>query len=169
MTKLAAQSLLLALVLLASCKKSSNSSTPAGGTITATVDGTPMTFNNVLIAKETAYSGAYVLTFSGASSLSSSSSPELSLTVDGTSAITTGTYSIGPSGNTPNLPAMSYSQGTTLIYGSDVTGTYASSIVITSLSKTNVQGEFTGTLTLITGSGATTKAITDGKFNVNFK
>jgi hypothetical protein len=168
MTKLAASSLLLALVLLASCKKSS-SPTPTGGTITATVDGTPMTFNNVLVAKDTAYLGAYLLTCSGASSLTSSSAPELSLTVDGTSAITTGTYSIGPSGNTANLPAMSYSQGTTLVYESDVTGTYESSIVITSLSKTNVQGTFTGTLTLITGSGATTKAITDGKFNVNFK
>jgi hypothetical protein len=100
---------MLALVLLASCKKSSSSSTtPSGGTITATVDGTPMTFNNVLIAKDTAFLGAYLLTFSGASSLTSSSSPEMSLTVDGTSAITTGTYSIGPSGNTANLPAISY-------------------------------------------------------------
>jgi hypothetical protein len=169
MTKLAAQGLILALVLLASCKKSSNSSTPAGGTITATVDGTPMTFNNILVAKDTSYLGAYLLTFSGASSLTSSSSPELSLTVDGDTSITTGTYNIGPSGYTTNIPAMSYSQGTSLVYESDVTGTYASSIVITTLTKTNVQGTFTGTLTLITGSGATTKAITDGKFNVNFK
>jgi hypothetical protein len=90
-------------------------------------------------------------------------------TVDGDTSITTCTYYIGPSGNTTNIPAMSYTQGTSLIYESDVTGTYASSIVITTLTKTNVQGTFTGTLTLITGSGATTKAITDGKFNVNFK
>jgi hypothetical protein len=168
MTKLAAQSLLFALVLLASCKKSSNASTPAGSTITATVDGTPMTFNNVLVAKDTAFSGAYVLTFSGATSLTASS-PELSLTVDGPTAITTGTYSLGPAVNTTNIPAISYTQGSSLIYLTDVTRTYSSSIEITSLSQTNVQGTFTGTLTLATGSGATTKAITDGKFNVNFK
>ncbi len=169
MTKLAAQCLIAAFVLLASCKKSSNSSTSStGGTLTATVDGTPMTFNNILVVKDTAYLGAYLLTFSGASSLSSSSAPELSLTVDGTSPITVGTYSIGPSGMTTNLPAMSFAQGTSLVYESDATGTYSSSIVITTLSKTNVQGTFTGTLTLITGSGAATKMITDGKFDVNF-
>ena len=89
MSKLAAQGLILALVLLASCKKSSNSSTPSGGTITATVDGTPMTFNNVLVAKDTSYLGAYLISISGISSLTASA-PELSLTVDGPSAVTTG-------------------------------------------------------------------------------
>ena len=169
MTKLPVQTLMLALVLLASCKKSSHSSTPAGGTITATVDGTPMTFNNILVAKDTAYLGAYLLTCSGASSLSSASSPELSLTIDGTSPIATGTYSIDASGNTTDLPAMSFSQGTSVVYSTDLSGANSSSIVITSLTKTNVQGTFTGTLTLTIGSGAATKAITDGKFDVNFK
>ena len=168
MSKLAAQGLILALVLLASCKKSSNSSTPSGGTITATVDGTPMTFNNVLVAKDTSYLGAYLISISGISSLTASA-PELSLTVDGPSAVTTGTYNLPPSGTITDVPALSFSQGTTLVYSSDVSGTYSSSVVITSLSKTNVQGTFTGTLTLSLGSGATTKAITDGKFNVNFK
>ena len=168
MTKLAAQGLVLALVFLASCKKSSNSSTPAGSTITATVDGTPMTFNNVLVAKDTSYLGAYLISISGISSLTASA-PELSLTVDGPSAVTTGTYNLPPTGTITDVPALSFSQGTTLVYSSDVSGTYSSSVVITSLSKTNVQGTFTGTLTLSLGSGATTKAITDGKFNVNFK
>ena len=159
---------MLAFVLLASCKKSNHSSTPAGGTITATVDGTPMTFNNILIAKDTNYLGAYALTMSGISSLTSPA-PELSRTVDGTAAVTTGTYSMNASGMTTDLPGLGFSQGTTLVYESDVTGTYPSSIIITTLTKTNVQGTFTGTLTLSLGSGATTKAITDGKFNVNFK
>ena len=69
---------------------------------------------------------------------------------------------------TDDLPALSFSQGTTLVYESDITGTYSSSIVITTLTKTNIQGTFTGTLTLQLGSGEATKAITDGKFNVNF-
>jgi hypothetical protein len=168
MSKLAVQGLMLALVLLASCKKSSSSSTPTGGTITATVDGTPMTFNNVLIAKDTSYLGAYLITMSGISALTASA-PELSLTVDGPSAVTTGTYNLPITGTTTDVPALSFSQGTTLVYSSDVSGTYSSSVVITSLTKTNVQGTFTGTLTLSLGSGATTKAITDGKFNVNFK
>ena len=168
MSKLAAQSLLLAFVLLASCKKSSNSSTPAGGTITAMVDGTPMTFNNILVAKDTAYLGAYAITISGISSLTASA-PELSLTVDGPSAVTTGTYSLPLSGTATDVPALSFSQGTTLVYESDLSGTYASSIVITTLTKTNVQGTFSGTLTLSLGSGSTTKVITDGKFDVNFK
>jgi hypothetical protein len=161
--------LILALVFLVSCKKSSTSpTTSGGGTITATVDGTKMTFNNVLIAKDTSYLGVYALTFAGATSLTSSS-PELSLTVDGTSPITTGTYNIGPSGNTTDLPGMGYTQGSSLIYESDITGAYSSSIVITSLSTTNVQGTFSGTLTLTLGTGATTKAITNGQFNVNIK
>ena len=168
MTKLAAKGLILALVLLASCKKSNHSSTPAGGTITATVDGTPMTFNNILVAKDTSYLGAYAITISGISSLTANA-PELSLTVDGPSAVTTGTYSLPLSGTVTDVPAISFSQGTTLVYESDISGTYSSSIVITTLTKTNVQGTFTGTLTLQLGSGATTKAITDGKFNVTFK
>lgn len=168
MSKLAAQTLLLAFVLVASCKKSNHSSTPAGGTITATVDGTPMTFNNILIAKDTSYLGAYAITMSGISSLTASA-PELSLTVDGPAAVTTGTYSINSSGMTTDLPGLGFSQGTTLVYESDVSGTYSTSVVITTLTKTNVQGTFTGTLTLQLGSGAATKTITDGKFNVNFK
>jgi hypothetical protein len=169
MTKLAVPVLLLTLFFLASCKKSSTSSTTSGGgTITATVDGTQMTFNNILIAKDTSFSGAYALTISGATSLTSSTT-ELSLTADGASPVTTGTYTIGPSGITTDLPGIGYSQGSSPVYSSDITGAYSSTIVITSLSKTNVQGTFSGTLTLTIGSGATTKTITDGKFNVNLK
>ena len=159
---------MLALVLLASCKKSNHSSTPTGGTITATVDGSPMTFNNVLVAKDTSYLGAYAITMSGISSLTANA-PELSLTVDGPSAVTTGTYSLPLSGTVTDLPALSFSQGTTLVYGSDISGSDSSSIVITTLTKTNVQGTFSGTLTLQLGTGAATKVITDGKFDVNFK
>jgi hypothetical protein len=169
MSKLPIQSLILALLILTSCKKSSNSSTtPAGGTITATVDGTPMTFNNVLVAKDTAYLGAYLITFSGVTSLTASS-PELSLTIDGSSAITTGTYSLTSTVNTTNLPAITFSQGSSLVYSSDISGVDPTTIVITTLSNTNIQGTFSGTLLLAVGAGAATKAITDGKFNVNFK
>lgn len=160
---------LLTFIVLSSCKKSStNSTTPGGGTITATIDGTAMTFNSILIAKDTSYLGAYALTISGISSLSGSA-PELSLTVDGTSPVTAGTYTLSSSSNTTDLPAMSYSQGSTLVYEEDITGAQTSTIVITSLSKTNVQGTFSGTLTLMLGSGPQTKTVTNGKFNVNFK
>jgi len=169
MMKLVAGVLMSAFVILSSCKKSSpTASTTSGGSITATVDGVQMSFNNILISKDSAYLGAYVLTLSGATSLTSSS-PELSLTVDGASPITTGTYNLGSSGNTADVPAIGYIQGSSLIYEEDITGAYSNSIVITSLSKTNVQGTFSGTLKLTLGSGANTKTITDGKFNVNFK
>lgn len=168
MSKLPIQSLILALIVIASCKKSSNSSTQTGGTITATVDGTPMTFNNVLVAQDTAYLGAYLITFSGISALTANA-PELSLTVDGPSAITTGTDSITATGNTPNLPAIAFSEGSSLVYSTDASGSNPTTIVITTLSKTNIQGTFSGTLILAVGSGAATKVITNGKFNVNFK
>jgi hypothetical protein len=168
MSKLAISCFLLALVLVASCKKSNHSSSSTGGTITATVDGTPMTFNNILVAKDTSILGAYAITISGISALSANA-PELSFTVDGPDTVTSGTYSISSTGMTDDLPALSFSQGTTLVYESDISGTYPSSIVITTLTKTNIQGTFTGTITLQLGSGATTKTITDGKFNVNFK
>ena len=160
--------ILLTFVILSSCKKSSTSTSSGGGTITATIDGTQMTFNTILIVKDTAFMGAYALTMSGATSASSSAT-ELSLTVDGTSPITTGTYNFGPSGTTTDLPALAYSQGSSLLYEEDITGAHENSIVITSLSKTNVQGTFSGTLTLMLGSGPQTKTVTNGKFNVNFK
>jgi len=159
---------MLALVLLASCKKSSSSSSSGGGTITATVDGTQMTFNNILVAKDTSYMGAYALSFAGASSLTANT-PELSLTVDGTSPITTGTYTLNATSPTTDLPGLAYAVGSSLVYGSDISGTNSTTVVITSLSKTNVQGTFSGMLTLQLGTGATTKTVTNGKFNVNFK
>lgn len=167
MTKTVA-GLFMMFVIFTSCGKSSSNPNSGGGTITCTIDGTAMTFNNVLIAKDTAFFGAYALTISGASAISSSSTV-FSLTVDGTSPIVTGTYNIGPTGNSTDAPALAYSQGSSFAYEEDISGTKESAIVITSLSKTNVQGTFSGTLTLMTGSGPATKTVTNGKFNVNFK
>jgi hypothetical protein len=167
MTKTAA-GLFLMMVVFSSCGKSSSNPNSGGGTITCTIDGTAMTFNNIVIAKDTAFMGAYLLTLSGTNGTGASAAG-FSLGVDGTSPVTTGTYKIGPTGNSTDAPALGYSQGSSPVYEEDISGTYESSVVITSLSKTNVQGTFSGTLTLLNGSGPATKTVTNGKFNVNFK
>lgn len=168
MTKFSASALLLSFVLFAACKKSSSSSSQSGATITATVDGTAMTFNNILIAQDTTFSGAYLITIGGTSTLTANA-PELIITVGGDSAVTTGTYTESSTFMTNDLPGMGYKQGTSLVYSDDLSGINSCTVTVTSRSKTNIQGTFSGTLLLQVGNGASTKAITDGKFNVNFK
>lgn len=53
-------------------------------------------------------------------------------------------------------------------YVVDYTGNHPASITISSLSSTNIQGSFSGTLVAANNSGAT-KTITNGKFNIAIK
>ena len=156
------------LLFVYSCKKKSSSPSGTSGTITATVNGSPQTFNNILIAKDTTATGIYIITISGATSLTSNTT-ELGITIDGDSAIIKETYFLNSGGNSNDLPGLAYTVGSTTVYETDVSGADQTTITITSISANNVQGTFSGVLPLITGSGSSTATITNGVFNVNFK
>jgi len=150
------------LLALSSCKKSS--STPSTtGTITVTIDGSTQTFNFGAAAHVDNTSGFNSLSIIGVQSATSSNS--LIIGVNSTTPIAAGTYT-GASSQTD----MSYTQSTGAIYQFDG-GNSASNatVVIKSISSTTVQGTFSGTLELINGSGAATKTLANGSFNLNIK
>jgi len=153
-----------------SCKKSA-SSVSSNGSLSATINGVNQSFNNILLAKNTAMSGQYSLYFSGTNG-TSATADELSITVDAYQAITPGTYTLGGSSLGTTLPDIGYDQayaqgGVANLYTSDITGTYTTTVTITAISSTSVQGTFSGTV--VSSSGNTTKTITNGKFNITFK
>jgi hypothetical protein len=152
----------------ASCKKSSSdpSNTPAN-TITATVDGVSENFNTSVYAKiGTGIRINSALIISGSNS-SASGSDLISLTLNTNNTIDKGDYTNNGSNGVTSIV---YSKGVSTLanpnfYATDVNGVYLSTITITSISNTNVQGTFSGKL--VFPDGKTTKMVTDGKFNVN--
>jgi hypothetical protein len=93
----------------------------------------------------------------------------IDLQINASSKIVKGNYS-----NTNNLPVLvNYGIGvpsSTLIteeYQTDVNKYNSTTIIITSLSDTKIEGTFSARLT--SGDGKLIKTATDGKFNINFK
>ena len=151
------------LLVLSACKKHSPT-TNATGTFTATIDGAPQTFNVGASAHVDNTSGFNSLSLIGVQSAGSSNS--MIIIVNGTSPIVAGTYT-----GATSQADMSYTQASGgLVYQFDG-GNEASNatVVIKSIGATNVQGTFNGTLELITGSGAASKTVTNGTFNLTIK
>jgi hypothetical protein len=99
----------------------------------------------------------------------------VSLNLPNANAIIKGTYPIASSNNNPPVRVeVSYgyydpsSNGLFQPYITDHSGAHPSKITITSISSTNVQGTFSGTL-IYSNCGTSTKTVTNGKFNVNIK
>lgn len=158
--------ILLALLAFVSCKK--DGSAPGGGTISATVGGKDETFNNISVAKNTSAAGQYSLYFAGSAD-TSATADIISITIDGSMPVATGTYSSFHTPMDNYFPGMVYKTGGADTYSEDINGLYPITITITSLSSKNVQGTFSGALVLYAGTGVANKIITNGKFNVNFK
>lgn len=102
-------------------------------------------------------------------SSTASTADVISITVDGDKPITTGSFSLSALSSSHYWPAVGYTKGGTIDYQEDITTTNPLNVTITSLTSTNVQGTFNGVLVLYSGTGAATKTIANGKFNVNFK
>jgi hypothetical protein len=145
-------------VMLVSCKKSSSGSGGIGtGTIQASIGGT--THNFTTGAQATSL-GTGTLIITGLEGTSNSFSIEL----DGNNAITTGTYTA----STNTVASLNYVQGLSggITYSNDGNPSDPISVIVTSISATNIQGTFTGSVFLNGDSNAAEKTVTAGKFNV---
>jgi hypothetical protein len=156
-------------LFLASCKKSS--SVAPTNTLSATIGGTEESFNTNIFAQNgegvALNSALTVFGYNG----SGTGADELIITMNTNKAITTGTYSNAPS-STDGFISIFYSKGPVNAlspnqYTSDVNGAYLTTVKITSISGTNVQGTFNAQL--LYTDGKTVKSVTNGKFNVNLK
>jgi hypothetical protein len=160
-----------ACVMLAfsSCKKSAPKITTSN-TITANVGGSGLTFNSAVTGLLANSSGSYVLLITGATG-TGSNAQVMSIAIDSENPIVKGTYTINSStsSDATSFPQLSYVQSASttnpVSFTSDLTGTNASTVTITSISSTNVQGTFNGVL-LSDQDGTTTKSVTNGKFDV---
>jgi hypothetical protein len=157
------------LTLFVSCKKSS-SEAPTD-TISANIDGVSESFNTAAYAHLSTgvqLNSNLVITggYDGAGG-----SDIMSFTITSDHTITKGTY-VNTSSSNGSYVSIAYTKGplslaNPTIYASVVDGTPPSSITITSISSTNIQGTFSGQLVLSGGSAA--KSVTGGKFNVQIK
>ena len=159
------------LLAFSSCKKDSDKKATASNTITASVGGSNLNFNTGAIAELESSSGEYAIEIGG-STTTGSSGQAVSIVVESESPIVTGTYTLNSMTNTiaTSFPKIQYienqSSSNLISYETDVTGAYSSTVTITAISSTNVQGTFNGVL--ISGQNSTdTKTISNGKFNVN--
>ncbi|MDB4904273.1 MAG: hypothetical protein JWQ63_3554 [Mucilaginibacter sp.] len=166
------------LFIFTSCKKKADIIPVPINTISATVDGANMNFNINVSAHIGANAGGpgtnATLYISG---LTSGTVPSGSMSINVSSqslnSIIKGTYTIASANNNPPVFAfLTYgyydpaSSGPDQPYFTDSKGIQPTTITITSISSTNVQGTFSGTLVYSQG-GTGTKTITNGKFNVN--
>jgi len=156
-------------LFLASCKK--NASVGPVNTLSATINGVDESFNTNLYAQNgtgvTTNSDLAVFGTTG----TASNAEVLSITVNTNATIATGTYTNSASSNSGFISIL-YSKGPVNLftpneYVSDVNGTYLTTVKVTSISNTNVQGTFSAQL--LYTDGKTKMMVTNGKFNVNFK
>ena len=156
--------ILCVLFVASSCKKSSKSITTTG-TITVNIDGAAQTFNVGAAAHVDNTGGFYSLSLIGVQSTTAANS--IIVEVTSSSPIVAGTTYTG----TNSQADMSYTQVSgSAIYQFDGSNNASNAtITVKSISSTNVQGTFSGTLELISGTGASSKALTNGAFNLNIK
>jgi hypothetical protein len=149
-----------------SCKKSS-SDVPAN-TISATIDGVDESFNTNPIAElGTAIRLNSNLLISGGNG-SGTGSDSMAITIESNNTIVKGSYTNAGS----DFISVLYNNGPFSLanptyYTTDVTGVYPTTVVITSMSSTNIQGTFSGKL--LFNKGTTVKTVTNGKFNLTIK
>jgi hypothetical protein len=176
---------LVAAFAFGSCKSNSTSSSSnnnnnngGGGSVPSTpntmvftANGT--TYTDTCYAVQTTASGISNITVGGGSG-----SPDqgLGFSLINESAVGT-SYNVGPisiNGSSTSYATMEYSfnnkSGDSGSYSSPIAGTSSvGTITITSLSATNIQATFNGTLTLLKGNGPSTITITNGGVNATIE
>lgn len=150
------------LLVVCSCKKSSTKPANVAGTLTVTIGGKAQTFNVGAVAHLDNTGGFNTLGIIGVQSTTTANS--LVITVSSTGPITAKSYTDANSES-----QLSYTTAAGAIYQDDGTSGTSSTVTIKSISSTNVQGTFSGTLMLITGTGAATQTFTNGSFNLDIK
>ena len=151
--------------VLTSCKKATDIA--ASNTISATIDGVDESFSTSPSAQlstgVTLNSNLGIYGTNG----SATGADALSITLQTNKTIATGTYTSGSS--SIGAVQILYSHGTFSLvspntYTTDPTGT-ATTVTISTLTNTNVQGTFSGKLF----QGGSSKTVTNGKFNLTLK
>lgn len=150
------------LCLLLFCIKSYASSN-FSGTITATVDGAVQNFNDAAMAVSVNAGGIQGMSITGVQG--SSLSGVTIIITPSTGAVTSGTYIGSSSSNEVQFTYANVGTGVSYQNSAFSEGSNAT-VVITSISSTNIQGTFRATLVLQSGNGAATKTITNGSFNL---
>lgn len=157
------------LFVFSSCKKDSNKSTNTTtptNTITATINGVSQTFATSVTAQLVNNDPIYTLGITGFKA-SGTNPVGLQLAVNSDKVITKGTYTISSQpGSDPSVYPIIIYYASTGTFANDESSTDVTTITITSISGTNVQGTFSGVLVPQLGDGAK-QTVTDGKFNVN--
>ncbi|HVS92539.1 MAG TPA: hypothetical protein VHE59_10925 [Mucilaginibacter sp.] len=147
---------------LSSCKKNSSKPANAAGTLTVTVGGKAQTFNVGATAHLDNTGGVNTLGIMGLQSTGTANS--LIITVSSSGPITAKSYT-----DADSEAQLSYTLASGAAYQDDGTGGTTSTVTIKSITSTNVQGTFSGTLMLINGTGAATQTLTNGSFNLSIK
>jgi len=161
------------MLAFASCKKSdpTKSNTTAVGTISATIGGVNETFTTSVVA-ESVDTPSYTIAISGFRG-TGATQEGIQIGISSYKPITTGTYTISSalSNDVVYTPFVGYYKNTSVsslvTFGTDFSAVHITTIIITSLSSTNVQGTFSGVLINEDGTSTDTQTITDGKFDVN--
>lgn len=160
--------LLLPVCLLLALSSCSKKSTPAPGstgtgTITATIGGSAQTFNVNAYATAQNIDGLNFITIYGSKSSGSTDKFELAIV---NSSILAGTTYTGVASQVQLTYTLA--SGAVYQYADDDAAAFVS-VVIKSVSSTNVQGTFSGNLNLISGTGAATETVTNGTFNLRIE
>jgi hypothetical protein len=149
------------LLVMSSCKKHSPSANGTG-TINVTINGSAQTFNVGAIAHVDNTGDFHSLSLIGVQSAGTANSIILEITAS--SPIIAGTYTAAGS-----QADISYTLASGSVYQFDDSEGSGATIVVKSISSTNVQGTFSGTLGKINGDGPATQTLTNGTFNLNIK
>jgi hypothetical protein len=160
---------IILLITLASCKKQSSTFI---GTITATIDDTPFVFSlqqNSALVTTTVVDPSTTRYEVSVYGYTKDTSRFVELNVIALNQpVTAGTYIDTVS--SPYTSNLLYDLGTSnaLLYSSVGTNTSYSTINISSISSTSVQGTFSGVVTLVNPGTSTvvSHTVTDGQFNV---
>lgn len=157
--------LIIGLFIFSACNK--DSSAPQANTIVADIDGTTETFNNTVVGVKLTTSGIYSIAVSGFHG--DANSDRMSIIVGGPNAVTTGTFKFDqPAGQNGAVIVYTLAGGSDGYGPADLGGPDPILVTITSLTATNIQGTFSGTLALDDGSSPVHKVVANGKFNVNY-
>jgi len=156
---------------LSSCSKKNDNTPSATNTITANVAGTATRFNTSVTGVLASSQGAYDLAVTGLTG-TGTSAQSISISIGSQGPIVKGTYTLNSStsSDATSFPDLVYeanlSGSSSAEFATDFTGANETTVTITSISSTNVQGTFSGVLV---GDGNTTKSITSGTFNATIK
>ncbi|HZX58789.1 MAG TPA: hypothetical protein VFE54_08690 [Mucilaginibacter sp.] len=159
------------LLIFTSCKKKAE--VIPVNTITATVDGTLLTFNANVTGGKGYAEGITTIHVSGFTTADNTAAIiGISISSTDANALQKGTYTFSSTNTHPtvypylvyNTPVDNASQQP---FTTDATGVQITTITITSVSSTNIQGTFSGVL--LHAFASDTKTVANGKFNVNIQ